>query len=342
MDACEVAIVGAGPVGLELAVALKRRGISYVQFDAGQIGATMFWWPPGTRWFSSPERIAIAGVPLLTLDQGKATREEYLRYLRQVAEQFQLELRLYERVISIRREGDTFELRTQSMRGSHMVHARRIVLATGGTVRPRRLNIPGEDLPHVSHFMEEPHKYFRQRVLIVGGRNSAVEAALRLHQVGARVTLSYRGGEFDAKSIKYWLYPEIMHLIRTGKITAHLQSQVTSLRPGLAELSGVSRQSITVETDFVLLMVGYEADMSLCAAAGVQLDPATQAPRFDPHTMESNVPGVYLAGTAIAGTQERYKVFLENCHVHVDRIAAAITGETPPDADAPEIALPES
>jgi thioredoxin reductase (NADPH) len=346
----EVAIVGGGPIGIELAVALKRQSISFLHFESGQIGATMFWWPPGTRWFSSNERISIAGAPLNTVDQSKASREEYLRYLRQIVEQFDLRINTFEPVADIKRDGDAFTVRTRPARGEQTYRARRVVLATGGTARPRMLDVPGEDLPHVSHYMGDPHLYFRRRVLVVGGRNSAVEAALRIHNVDAQVTVSYRRSAFDGKSIKYWLYPEIMGLIRSGKLRAHFNTGVRRITPEYAELASCEEgnelfstkgSSFRVPADVVLLLVGYLADMSLARAAGVELRGESETPCFDERTMETNVPGLYVAGTATAGTQGRYKVFLENCHVHVGRIVAAITGEKAP--ESPEaFAVPES
>src|SRR4051812_23508193 len=184
----EVALVGAGPIGIEMAVALKRAGINYLHFDAKQIGYTISWFPYQTRFFSSNERIAIAGVPLQTADQTKATREEYLTYLRRVVQQFDLKVNTYEPVVGIERlDRVGFRLTTRPPGGERAFRCRHLVLCTGGTDHPRRLNVPGENLPHVSHYFDDPHKYFGKRLLIVGGKNSAVEAALRCHHAGARV-----------------------------------------------------------------------------------------------------------------------------------------------------------
>src|SRR3954470_9617209 len=173
----DVAIIGAGPIGLELAVALKRAGIDYLQFDARQIGYTISWFPPQTRVFSSNERIAIAGVPLQAPDQGKCTREQYLAYLRSVVQEFDLRVNTYEPVVAIDPDAaGGFVLTTCPAGGPRQSRPRRLVLATGGTDHPRRLGVPGEHLPHVGHYFDDPHKYFRRRVLIVGGKNSAVEA----------------------------------------------------------------------------------------------------------------------------------------------------------------------
>ncbi|MEM9828713.1 MAG: NAD(P)-binding domain-containing protein, partial [Planctomycetota bacterium] len=188
-----VAIVGAGPIGIEMAVRLTRIGIANEVFDAGSIGHTMSWWAPQTRWFSSNERISIAGVPLQTLDQNKATREEYLRYLRCVVDQFKLNVRTRHKVVGVDGQAGQFRLQIEASGGSHTRFASAIVLAIGGTDRARKLHVPGEQLPHVDGYLRELHGYHGRNVLVVGGRNSAVEAALRLHHVGARVTLCHRG-----------------------------------------------------------------------------------------------------------------------------------------------------
>jgi thioredoxin reductase (NADPH) len=334
MKVYDAAIVGAGPIGLELAVAFKRAGLHYVHFDARQIGHTMTWWSPGTRFFSSNERIAIAGVPLITPDGNKSTREQYLAYLRGVVEQFKLEIKTFEPVVSLVKTTATGDRphgvwRLQTERREQepgIYHSRSVILATGGTERARRLNIPGEDLPHVSHYFNEPHLYFGQRLLIVGGRNSAAEAALRCHHAGAKVSLSYRQTTLPQKSIKYWLLPELQGLIDSGRIKAYYGTTPTGIRPGKVELKfsdGIVRE---IPADFVLLLVGYEADMTLFRMAGAALHAGTEAPVFDEHTMETTVPGLYVAGTAVAGTQERYEVFIENSHVHVDRIVQALVG----------------
>ncbi|MBV8780370.1 MAG: NAD(P)-binding domain-containing protein, partial [Phycisphaerae bacterium] len=225
MESTDVIIVGAGPIGLELAVALKKAGIDYLQFDARQIGYTISWFAPQTRFFSSNERIAIAGVPLLTVDQSKASREEYLTYLRGIVMQFDLKIRTYEPVVGIESDRDGFRIDTKSSVGPQSYRCSRLVLATGGTDRPRRLHVPGEDLPHVSHYFKDPHLYFDKRLLIVGGKNSAIEAALRCHHAGAHVSLSYRGEQLPDRHIKYWLLPEMRGLIQSGRIESYFQTQ---------------------------------------------------------------------------------------------------------------------
>jgi thioredoxin reductase (NADPH) len=319
-------IIGAGPIGLELAVAFKREGIAYLQFDARQIGDTISWFPAQTRFFSSNDRIAIAGVPLQTPDQGKCTREQYLAYLRTVVQQFDLKVRSYESVTGIAPLGNGFKVTTRSAPGEREYTCRRLVLATGGTARPRRLGIPGEDLPHVSHRFDDPHVYFRKRLLIVGGKNSAIEAALRCHNAGACVSLSYRRAQLEPASVKYWLLPEMNGLLRSGEIKGYFGSQPIQITPSNVTLRDAAGATTDVPADFVLLAIGYESDMSLCRLAGVELRGSCEKPAFDDRTMETNVPGIHLAGTVTGGTQDKYEVFIENGHVHIGRIVAAITG----------------
>jgi thioredoxin reductase (NADPH) len=340
-QSAEVVIIGAGPVGIELAAAMKRAGIEYLHFDARQIGYTISWFAPQTRFFSSNERIAIAGVPLVTPDQMKSTREQYLAYLRAIVEQFDLKINTYEPVTGIQRQDDRFLLTTRRGDEQPIYSARKIVLATGGTARPRKLDVPGIDLPHVSRYFQDPHTYFRKEVLIVGGRNSAVEAALRCHYAGARVAISYRKPQFDATSIKYWLWPEMNGLNQSGKLKAYFNTTLKEIHSGGAVLLDADGREIKVPTDFVLILIGYEADMTLARMAGVELKEPGSIPVFDPATMQTNVPGIYVAGTAVAGTQAKYAIFIENCHVHTDRILASLTGQTPPPAPV-QVERPES
>ncbi len=325
----DTVVVGAGPIGLELAAAFKGAGVDYIHLEAGQIGQTISWYPRQVRFFSSPERIAICGLPLVTPDQSKASREEYLAYLRGVVQHLDLKVRTYERVTAIERREGGFRVRTEHRGGEGLYECDRVVLAVGDMHRPRKLGIPGEDLPHVSHYFEEPHRFFHQKLMIVGGRNSAVEAAIRCCRAGAEVLMSYRGEAFDPKSVKYWLLPEIQSMIRDGQITFHPGTVPVEIMPrwvrlGPAEGAG---EAVEVPADFVLMMTGYEMDTTLFEMAGVELVGENRGPRFDPKTMQTNVPGLYVAGTAAAGTQRRFRLFIENCHVHVRRIVASITGD---------------
>jgi thioredoxin reductase (NADPH) len=350
----DVLLVGAGPIGLEMAVALKRAGVDYLHVEAKQIGYTISWFAPQTRFFSSNERIAIAGVPLQTPDGSKSTREQYLTYLRSVVEMFDLNVNTYEPVVGIRKQQGGFEITTRPAAGERVYRCNKLILATGGTDHPRKLNVRGEDLPHVSHYFNDPHTYFRKRLLIVGGKNSAVEAALRCYNAGADVAISYRREKLPSKSIKYWLLPEINGLMQDGKIKAYFNTVPTAITPSTVTLrSNRERDALftspngetrEIPADFVLALIGYEQDDTLFKLAGVAEVGDCNAPAFDDRTMQSNVPGLYVIGTAVAGTQDKYKLFIENCHVHVAKVIAAVTGrETQaPQVSAAVLAEPES
>ena len=331
-----VAIVGAGPIGLELAVALKDAEVDYIQFDAGQIGSTIGWYPLEMPFHSSSERLAIAGVPIQVADQQKAKREEYLAYLRAVVMQFALEVHTYERVSGIRRLDDgSFEIDTATTAGERTYRCEAVVIAIGSMHAPRLLGIPGEDSPHVSHYFRDPHTYFGKKLLVVGGRNSAVETAVRCQRAGAQVTLSYRRNDFDAARVKFWLLPEIRSMLRDERMkflpkTVPLEIRGRSVLLAKTDDNGAvapDSEISEVSADFVLLMTGYRQDTTLFSMLGVARVGIDQEPDYNPDTMETNVPNVYVAGTAVSGTpQGKVRVIVETCHVHTPRIVAAITG----------------
>lgn len=340
----ELIVVGAGPIGIELAVEARRAGLSVIHLEKGQIGQTMLGiFPPRMRWFSSNDRIAIAGIPIQTTDQSKCTREQYLAYLRQVVRHYDLAIRTYEPVTGIAKQADgPFTITTAPACGQRTYRAPAVVLATGDTHWPNKLGVPGEDAPHVHSRLDEPHRYFGCRLLVVGGKNSAVESALRCAHAGAKVTLSYRRDRFDDKSVKYWLLPELHNRIKQGEIDCCYRTQPVRITPTAVTLKNLEDDTtFDVPADFVLVQIGYEADMSLFEMAGVSLHGDNRMPKFDRRTMQTDVPGLYVAGTASAGTQTRYRVFLENCHVHTQRIVAHLTGHSAP-ADGADQALPES
>ncbi len=327
----DLAIVGAGPIGIELAAEARRAGLQVIHLEAGQIGQTISWFPQQMHFFSSNDRIAICGIPIPSADQTKCTKEQYLAYLRMVVDQLDLDIRTYEPVTGVRRDEEGFTLHTRPASGERSYRARRIALAIGDTHEANRLGIAGEDLPHVSHYFVEPHRYFRRRLLIVGGKNSAVEAALRCHHAGAKVAISYRRSEFSEQAVKYWLLPELKGRIKRGEIDCHDQTVPVRIGPDRVTLKRLdTEQTFDVGADAVLMLVGYRADMSLLRQAGVQLVGERDQPVLHEPTMQTNIEGIYLAGTAIAGTQQSYQVFLENCHIHTRRIVAHITGQPPP------------
>lgn len=331
------AIIGAGPVGIEMHIALKRAGMRALHFEAGQVGEVITRWAPFTEFFSTPERIALAGVPIPNLHQRRITGEEYVAYLRALVEQFDLPIHFHEPVTRIEPlDGGGFAITTRHLRlGERRYTARHVIAATGGMAKPNRLGIPGEDLPHVEHAFIGPHKYFRQRVLVVGGRNSAGEAALRCWRAGSEVAISYRRGELTR--IKHTILEELSHLIDIGKVGFYPNTVPTAISPQHVTLSPcaddgtlLNGEDVHHETDFVLMMTGFVADMTLLGDAGVRLNPANQQPHYDPTTMQTNVPGLYVVGTAAGGTQnDGYSYFIETSHKHVVTITEGLTGQRP-------------
>lgn len=333
----EVAIVGGGPIGLELAAALQELDVDVILFEAQQIGHTISRWPRNTHFYSTAERIAIAGVPIPVVDQEHITGEQYLAYLRAVVQQFDLRINAYERVVGLERRDDGFALRTRTHAGERAYRSRTVVLAIGDMAAPKEIGIPGEERPHVSHVLDDPHRYFRQRLLVVGGGNSALEFMARCWRAGADVTLSYRRAQFNPMFVKSALLEDFRTLARENKITFLPQTTPVAITPTHVTLApttpdGQIKDGERVEqpTDFVLLCTGYTAELSLFEQAGVTLEgPPGRVPQFDPETMETNVPGLYVAGTAAGGEQFHHKLFIETTHHHVVKIVRQITGREP-------------
>ncbi|MEE2908625.1 MAG: NAD(P)-binding domain-containing protein [Planctomycetota bacterium] len=341
MMAIDVLIIGAGPIGLETTAALRSSGLDVLCVDAGPIGGTIFTlFPPNTRFFSSPERLAIAGVDLQVPAQEKASREEYLAYLRGVVNTLDLPVQTYQMVVAATRDQDRWEVTTTNRSGQKTLWSTaHVVLAIGGTHRVRRLGVPGEDLGHVEHDLGDPHRFFGRNMVIVGGKNSAAEAALRCWRVGARVTIVHRGDQLHER-VKYWIRPEVDALIEEGRIDARFNANVKEIDPDGVVIES-DRGLETIPCQDVLLMIGYEQDPGLLDLFGVEREGPQSAPVHDSTTMCTNQPGVFVAGTAVAGTQQRFRTYIENAHVHAGRILAAIQG-TPPPPESPPRSLPEA
>lgn len=331
----DVAIVGGGPIGIEMAIALQEHGVSYILFEANQIGHTISRWPPHTHFYSTPEHVALAGIPVHNLDQRPISGEQYLAYLRTLVEYFDLNLHHYERVLRIDRDDRQFQLETETQHGSHRYRCRKVILATGGMAKPRLLDIPGEDLPHVRHYFPGPHPYFRRRLLVVGGKNSALESALRSWRGGARVAISYRRPQFDFDVVKPHLADDVSTRIEKGEIAFLPCSVPVEITPGAVILAHTDEsyrptaQTFRFDANAVLLATGFEADMGLFRQIGVTLRGPQHVPIYDERTMETDVAGVYVAGTAAGGSQLRFKHFISTSHDHVARITRAITGRPP-------------
>ncbi len=317
-----VGIIGAGPLGVEFAIALKQAKISYLQFDQGQAGQMISNFPPETIFFSSSEKIAIAGIPIQNSDQQKCSREEYLAYLRSVIMQNQLKINSYEEVNHVEKtQHEGFLLKTLSSRGVAKYRIQYLVLATGGTSKPRMLHVPGEARLHVSTKLEDPHKYFQKRVLVVGGKNSAAEAALRCYHAGAEVAMAIRKEHFDPNDVKYWILPELLSCIAREEIRCYYQSEVVEILSDsvLLRKKDIS-SSIDVPADFVIKAIGFEAEMKLFHQLGIPLIEPQDSPSYNEDSMETTVENAFVLGTVAGGTQKKYRIFIENTHTHVFKI----------------------
>jgi len=275
-------------------------------------------------FFTTPELLEIGGLPFVSPYE-KPTRAEALRYYRKVVDVFDLQIALEEKVLSVAREiedgAELFALETRSTRGIRRVrHARYVVLAIGYYDHPNTLNVPGEDLPGVHHYYGDPHPYYRQRVVIVGGGNSAAEAALDLFRAGAHVTLVHRWASLKS-TIKYWVKPDIENRIAEGSVAARFNTCVSEIRPTSVVVRGPAGLE-ELPADAVFLLTGYHADWDLLASAGVTLD-SRGVPAYDPDTFETNVPGLFVAGGALSG-KDTAPIFIENGRFHGEKIVEAI------------------
>ncbi len=315
----DVAIVGAGPCGLAAAIALRRSGLHAVALDASCIVSTVASYPTYMTFFSTAERLSIGGLPFIVATE-KPTRRDALAYYRAVVRHFDLDVRQYHRVTTIERADDRFALRAQDRHGrTARLEARSVVIATGYRGSPNLLGVPGESLPHVTHEFREGHEAFGMPVVVVGGGNSASEAALDLWRSGARVTLVHFGAGPDP-NVKPWVLPDLLNRVKEGEIVARWSSRVREIGPGWMQLASTESPE-RIPADRVYLMTGWTPSSELLEMLGVRLDPETGIPVHDRETMETNTPGVYLAGVLAAG-YDANKVFIENGRQHGELIAA--------------------
>jgi thioredoxin reductase (NADPH) len=323
----DVLIVGAGPAGLATAIAARQLGLDYQVVEKGSIADAIYRYPTHMSFFTTPELLEIGGMPLVTPFE-KPTRLEALRYYRKVAEAYQLQITLHEAVTAVTAvetaHDPLFEVETRGRLGQTRVReARAVVLAMGYFDHPNRLGVPGEDLPHVSHYYHEAHPYYRQRVIVVGGKNSACEAALELYRAGAHVTLVHRG-ETLGESVKYWVRPDMENRIRNGSIPARFSTEVVEIRPSEVLVRRVGdAETEAIPAEGVLLLTGYHADAEFLRRCGVEIDSASLVPRHDPQTFETNVPHLFIAGGQIAGKRTG-SVFIENGRFHGEQIARVL------------------
>ncbi len=324
MQRYDIICVGAGPTGLACAIEAKSEGFTPLVLDKGCLCNSLYHYPTNMTFFTTPERMEIGDLPM-TIADGKPTRAEALKYYRRAVEHFQLEVHQYEKVERIAGRDDAFTVHTVDRLGhAQQYAAKKIVIATGFYDHPNYLAIPGENLPHVSHYFTEPHPYWNQEVVVIGGGNSAAEAALDLFRAGARVTIVHRGAEMN-KGLKYWVKPDIENRIRANEIRALFHTEVTAIEPSQVRVKNSDGEH-AIPARQVFALTGYHPDFSFLEKQGIQLDLATKRPALNPETLESNVPGIYLAGVVVGGLQTS-RIFIENGRFHGRQIIAAISGK---------------
>jgi thioredoxin reductase (NADPH) len=318
----DLLVIGAGPTGLACAIEAQRAGFTALLVDKGCLCNSLFNYPSNMTFFTTPELLEIGDMPFSSPNQ-KPNRNEALEYYRKVAEHYQLDIRQYENVERVDGSDGSFTVHTVDRFGRALQHrTRKIVIATGYYDLPNYLDIPGEDLSKVKHYYHEPHPYYGLDVLVIGGKNSAAIAALDLWRHGAKVTLVHRGAQMH-RHVKYWILPDINNRIKNGEIKAHFDSNVTNITVDDVTLA-TPQGNITIPNHFVLALTGYHPDFSFIERLGVKLDEANdRCPVCDPVTLESNVPGIYLAGVIVAGERTN-EIFIENGRFHGKQIAEAL------------------
>jgi thioredoxin reductase (NADPH) len=323
----DLLIVGGGPCGLAAAISAQRAGLSTLVIEGASVVSTIAHYPTYVTFFSTAEKLSLGDMPFVVATE-KPTRRDGLAYYRAVVKHFRIPLRQYERVTSIQRSNDGFVVYSQSRsRGDQAIDARAVVVATGYFGSPNYLHVPGENLAHVTHVYREGHEAFDQNAVVIGGGNSAAEAALDLWRCGARVTLVHFGPTFD-KKIKPWVLPDFVNREKEGSIGARWDSRVKAIEPGAVVITS-SRGEERLPADLVYVMTGFAPNTDLLREVGVPIDAVTGIPSHDPETLETSVPGVFIAGVVVAG-YDANKVFIENGRYHGDKIVARILGKGAP------------
>jgi thioredoxin reductase (NADPH) len=323
----DLLIVGGGPCGLAAAISAQRAGLTCVVLEGASVVSTIAHYPTYVRFFSTAEKLSLGDLPFVVATE-KPTRRDGLAYYRAVVKHFAIPLRQYERVMSIERNGDGFLVRSDSRaHGERTTAARAVIVATGYFGSPNYLHVPGEDLPQVTHVYREGHEAFDQDVVVIGGGNSAAEAALDLWRSGARATLVHFGPTFD-KKIKPWVLPDFVNREKEGSIGARWESRVARIeRGGVVIVS--PRGEERLPADLVYVMTGFAPNMDLLRQVGVPVDATTGIPSHDPDTLETSVPNLFIAGVVVAGFDAN-KVFIENGRYHGDKIVARLLGRRAP------------
>jgi thioredoxin reductase (NADPH) len=320
----DVICLGAGPTGLACAMEAKRAGMRPLVIDKGCLCNSIYNYPVNMVFFTTPELLEIGDLPMVCGGE-KPTRTEALKYYRKGAEHYGLDLRLYEKVLRVDGHNGAFTAVTERQNGTQeRYHGKKIVVATGYYDLPNEMGVPGEHLPHVSHYYTEPHPYWNQDVAVIGGKNSSVEAALDLYRNGARVTLLVRGADLGS-SVKYWVRPDIENRIKAEQIKAYFNMKVKEIVTEGVVIENRGHVKL-VPAKQVFAMTGYHPDYTFIESLGVKLDPDSRKPQLNPKTLESNVKGIYLAGVVIGG-RFTGEIFIENGRFHGKQIIEALKAE---------------
>ena len=318
----DVLIIGAGPCGLAAAIACRRAGLDVLVIEKGSLVHSIYRYPTYMIFHSTPDLLEIGNVPFTTANE-KPTRQEALAYYRMVAKREELPVNCYEKVTQAAKTAEGFAVATSDRFGrEHHYESRHLVIATGYFDHPNRLQVPGEDLPKVSSFYKEAHPYAGMKVAVVGGNNSAVDASMELARAGAEVTVIIRRAELSDK-VKAWTRPVFESMAKKGRIQVYYQSTVEAIEERSIRIRTVDGV-VTLENDFVFSLIGYRPDRTFLHSLGVETDPETGVPRHNPETMETNVPGLYIAGVVAAGNHAN-AIFIENGRFHGELIARHIS-----------------
>lgn len=315
--AFDVLIIGGGPIGIACGLAAKRAGLSYIIIEKGCLVNSLYNYPLYMTFFSTSERLEVGGIPFVSINP-KPSRPEALEYYRRVTTSEALNINLFEEVKEIAPHGQEYFITTTKT----AYHARHVIIATGFYDIPNLLDVPGESLPKVTHYYKDPHYYATRKVVVIGAHNSAVDAALETYRKGAQVTMIIREGEIG-KRVKYWVKPDIENRIKEGSIKAYFHSTIKSIEEQTVTINTPDGE-VTFANDFVIAMTGYQPDFALLKKAGIQLsDDAKKLPVYNPLTMETNMPHIYLAGV-VCGGMDTHIWFIENSREHADKIIQSI------------------
>ena len=317
MEILDILIIGAGPIGLNCALEAQKNDLNYVIIEKGTIVNSLYNYPLYMRFFSTAEKLEIAEIPFISAAP-KPGRQEALEYYQGIARQKNLNINLYEKVLQLAKKEDIFEIETSKSK----YFAKNVIISTGFYDIPNMMNIPGENLEKVKHYYTEPYPYAKQKIVVVGSSNSSVDAALETYRKGAEVTMIIRNSEISG-NVKYWVKPDIENRIAEGNIKAHFNSELLEIKENSVVFRNENGKIQEIDNDFVLAMTGYLPDFNFLKNSGIDLQNECLNPVYNPETMESNIPNLYLAGV-VCGGKDTHLWFIENSRIHAEMIVQHI------------------